>query len=145
MRRIPPSSTRHSSALPYATHVGSPRDGDGVRHVCRVATGLDSLVRGEPQILGQVKHAWATAREAGTLGGQLDRVFQRAFVAAKRARTETRIGNSPVSVASVAVRLAQDSFAQPSDSTVLLIGAGDPIELAARPLAQAKVKPLLVP
>src|SRR3546814_3401310 len=69
------------------------RDGDAVRHLFRVATGLDSLVLGEPQILGQVKHAWATAREAGTLGGQLDRVFQRAFVAAKRARTATRIGN----------------------------------------------------
>src|SRR3546814_11572094 len=65
-------------------------------------------------------------------------------ISAKRARTETRIGNSPVSVASVAVRLAQDSFAQPSDSTVLLIGAGDTIELAARHLAQAKVKQLLV-
>jgi glutamyl-tRNA reductase len=120
------------------------QDGDAVRHLFRVATGLDSLVLGEPQILGQVKHAWATAREAGTLGGQLDRVFQRAFVTAKRARTETRIGNSPVSVASVAVRLAQESFAQPSDSTVLLIGAGETIELAARHLAQAKVKQLLV-
>ncbi|MDN5781408.1 MAG: glutamyl-tRNA reductase, partial [Luteimonas sp.] len=120
------------------------RDGDAVRHLFRVATGLDSLVLGEPQILGQVKHAWATARGAGTLGGQLDRLFQHAFVTAKRARTETRIGNSPVSVASVAVRLAQESFAQPSDSTVLLIGAGETIELAARHLAQAKVKQLLV-
>ena len=120
------------------------RDGDAVRHLFRVATGLDSLVLGEPQILGQVKHAWATARGAGTLGAQLDRLFQRAFVTAKRARTETRIGNSPVSVASVAVRLAQESFAQPSDSTVLLVGAGDTIELAARHLAQAKVKQLLV-
>jgi glutamyl-tRNA reductase len=120
------------------------RDGDAVRHLFRVATGLDSLVLGEPQILGQVKHAWATARGAGTLGGQLDRLFQHAFVTAKRARTETRIGNSPVSVASVAVRLAQESFAQPSDSTVLLIGAGETIELAARHLAQARVKQLLV-
>ncbi|WP_417474839.1 glutamyl-tRNA reductase [Luteimonas mephitis] len=120
------------------------QDGDAVRHLFRVATGLDSLVLGEPQILGQVKHAWATARGAGTLGGQLDRLFQHAFVTAKRARTETRIGNSPVSVASVAVRLAQESFAQPSDSTVLLIGAGETIELAARHLAQARVKQLLV-
>ena len=120
------------------------QDGEAVRHLFRVATGLDSLVLGEPQILGQVKHAWATARGAGTLGGQLDRLFQHAFVTAKRARTETRIGNSPVSVASVAVRLAQESFAQPSDSTVLLIGAGETIELAARHLAQAKVKQLLI-
>jgi glutamyl-tRNA reductase len=120
------------------------RDGDAVRHLFRVATGLDSMVLGEPQILGQVKHAWARARGAGTLGGQLDRLFQHAFVTAKRARTETRIGNSPVSVASVAVRLAQESFAQPSDSVVLLIGAGETIELAARHLAQANVKQLLV-
>jgi glutamyl-tRNA reductase len=119
-------------------------EGDAVRHLFRVATGLDSLVLGEPQILGQVKHAWAAARAAGTLGGRLDRLFQHAFVTAKRARTETRIGNSPVSMASVAVRLAEDSFARPQDSVVLLIGAGEIIELAARHLAQAKVKRLLV-
>ncbi|HRN61373.1 MAG TPA: glutamyl-tRNA reductase [Luteimonas sp.] len=114
------------------------------RHLFRVASGLDSLVLGEPQILGQVKQAWAMAREAGTLGGELDRVFQHAFVTAKRARTETRIGSSPVSVASLAVRLAQESFARPSDSVVMLIGAGETIELTARHLAQAKVKRLLV-
>src|SRR3546814_19451026 len=108
MIRRPPRSTRTDTLFPYTTLFRS-----------------------------QVKHAWATAREAGTLGGQLDRVFQRAFVAAKRERTETRIGNSPVSVATVAVRLAQDSFAQPSDSTVLLIGARPTIQLAARPLPQA--------
>src|SRR3546814_13579975 len=100
------------------------RDGDAVRHLFRVATGLDSLVLGEPQILGQVKHAWATAREAGTLGGQLDRVFQRAFVAAKRARTENRLGNSPVSVSTVAVRRAEASVAEPSESHGPLVRAG---------------------
>ncbi len=120
------------------------RDGDAARHLFRVATGLDSLVLGEPQILGQVKHAWGTARGAGTLGVRLDRLFQHAFVTAKRARSETRIGNSPVSVASMAVRLAQQSFARPADSVVLLIGAGETIELAARHLAHAKVKRLLV-
>jgi len=120
------------------------RDADAVRHLFRVATGLDSLVLGEPQILGQVKQAWASARAAGTLGGELDRVFQHAFVTAKRARSETRIGTSPVSVASLAVRLAQESFARPSDSAVLLVGAGETIELAARHLANAKVKRLLV-
>jgi glutamyl-tRNA reductase len=121
-------------------HVGT----DAVRHLFRVATGLDSLVLGEPQILGQVKQAWAAARSAGTLGGQLDRLFQQAFVAAKRARTDTRIGASPVSVASAAVRLAQASFARPEDAVVLLVGAGETIELVARHLAQAKVKRLLV-
>ena len=120
------------------------RDGDAVRHLFRVATGLDSLVLGEPQILGQVKQAWASARDAGTLGGPLDRLFQHAFSTAKRARTDTRIGANPVSVASAAVRLAQDTFARPSDSVVLLIGAGEIIELAARHLVQAKVKRLLI-
>ncbi|WP_149195984.1 glutamyl-tRNA reductase [Luteimonas suaedae] len=120
------------------------RDADAVRHLFRVATGLDSLVLGEPQILGQVKQAWASARAAGTLGTRLDRLFQHAFVTAKRARSETRIGNSPVSVASVAVRLAQESFARLADSTVLLVGAGETIELVARHLVQADVKRLLV-
>ena len=117
---------------------------DAVRHLFRVATGLDSLVLGEPQILGQVKDAWATARNAGSLGNQLDRLFQHAFATAKRARTDTRIGANPVSVASTAVRLAQESFARLEDSTVLLIGAGETIELAARHLVQAKTKRLLV-
>ncbi len=120
------------------------RNANAARHLFRVATGLDSLVLGEPQILGQVKQAWAAARAAGTLGGQLDRLFQQAFVTAKRARTDTRIGVNPVSVASTAVRLAQSSFARPEDSAVLLIGAGETIELVARHLAQARVKRLLV-
>jgi glutamyl-tRNA reductase len=114
------------------------------RHLFRVACGLDSMVLGEPQILGQVKQAWSMARQAGALRGELDRVFQHAFVTAKRARTETRIGSSPVSVASLAVRLAQESFARPADSVALLIGAGETIELTARHLAQARVKRLLI-
>ena len=120
------------------------RDSEAVRHLFRVATGLDSLVLGEPQILGQVKDAWAAARDAGSLGTQLDRLFQQAFSTAKRARTDTRIGANPVSVASAAVRLAQESFARIEDSTVLLIGAGETIELAARHLMQARPKRLLV-
>ena len=119
-------------------------DANAVRHLFRVATGLDSMVLGEPQILGQVKDAWATARAAGSLGTQLDRLFQHAFTAAKRARTDTRIGANPVSVASAAVRLAQESFARLDESTVLLVGAGETIELAARHLVQAKAKRLLV-
>ncbi|TWG88557.1 glutamyl-tRNA reductase [Luteimonas sp. J16] len=119
--------------------------GEGAaRHLFRVACGLDSMVLGEPQILGQVKQAWSMARESGTLGNELDRLFQHAFVTAKRVRTETRIGSSPVSVASLAVRLAQESFARPDDSVALLIGAGETIELVARHLAQARVKRLLV-
>ncbi|MGJ4730933.1 glutamyl-tRNA reductase [Luteimonas sp. SDU101] len=114
------------------------------RHLFRVACGLDSMVLGEPQILGQVKQAWSMARGAGALGSELDRLFQHAFVTAKRARTETRIGSSPVSVASLAVRLAQESFARPDDSVALLIGAGETIELTARHLSQARVKRLLI-
>ena len=120
------------------------RDADAVRHLFRVASGLDSLVLGEPQILGQVKQAWAASREAGALGGQLDRLFQQAFATAKRTRTDTRIGANPVSVASIAVRLAQDNFARLDESTVLLIGAGETIELAARHLAEAKAQRMLV-
>ena len=119
------------------------RDDAAVRHLFRVATGLDSQVLGEPQILGQVKQAWAAARGAGTLGNRLDRLFQQAFVTAKRARTETRIGANPVSVASAAVRMAEETFARPADSTILLIGAGETIELAALHLVQAKAKRLL--
>ena len=120
------------------------RDADAVRHLFRVATGLDSMVLGEPQILGQVKDAWSLAREHGALGGRLDRLFQQTFAVAKRARTDTRVGANPVSVASTAVRLAQDSFARLPDSTVLLVGAGETIELAARHLAKGGVRRLLV-
>ena len=117
---------------------------DAVRHLFRVATGLDSMVLGEPQILGQVKDAWMVARENGALGSRLDRLFQQTFAVAKRARTDTRVGANPVSVASTAVRLAQNSFARLDDSTVLLIGAGETIELAARHLSEGKVRRLLI-
>ncbi len=120
------------------------RDGEAARHLFRVAAGLDSLVLGEPQILGQVKQAWSAARGVGTLGNRLDRLFQQAFATAKRARTETRIGANPVSVASAAVRLAEESFARPADASILLIGAGETIELVARHLVQAGAKRLLV-
>ena len=120
------------------------RDAEAVRHLFRVATGLDSMVLGEPQILGQVKEAWSLARQHGALGGRLDRLFQQTFAVAKRARTDTRIGVNPVSVASTAVRLAQDSFAHLPDSTVLLVGAGETIELAARHLTKTGVGRLLV-
>ena len=119
-------------------------DADAVRHLFRVATGLDSMVLGEPQILGQVKDAWVTARENGAMGNRLDRLFQQTFAVAKRARTDTRVGANPVSVASTAVRLAQNSFARLDESTVLLVGAGETIELAARHLSEGKVRRLLI-
>ncbi|WP_134736707.1 glutamyl-tRNA reductase, partial [Proteus mirabilis] len=119
-------------------------DAEAVRHLFRVATGLDSMVLGEPQILGQVKDAWSTARDHGLLGQRLDRLFQQTFSVAKRARTDTQIGTNPVSVASAAVRLAQNAFARLDDSAVLLVGAGETIELAARHLSEGKVRRLLI-
>ena len=120
------------------------RDDAAARHLFRVATGLDSMVLVEPQILGQVKEAWQAARHHGALKTPLDRLFQQTFAVAKRARTDTRIGAHPVSVAFAAVRLAQQVFTALDQATVLLIGAGDTIELAARHLADHKVKRLLV-
>lgn len=120
------------------------RDEDAVRHLFRVATGLDSLVLGEPQILGQVKEAWQAARSQQRLRTPLDRLFQQSFQVAKRVRTDTRIGAHPVSVAYAAVRLARQVFSELDRATVLLLGAGDTIELAARHLVDAKAKRLLV-
>ena len=105
-----------------------------VRHVLRVASGLDSLVLGEPQILGQIKTAYSTAVEAGTVGTLLSRLFQHTFNVAKQVRTDTAIGASPVSVAFAAVSLAKRIFADLPKRHALLIGAGETIELAARHL-----------
>jgi glutamyl-tRNA reductase len=115
-----------------------------VRHLFRVATGLDSMVLGEPQILGQVKDAYQAARSAGTLRGSMERLMQQTFAVAKRVRTDTRIGANPVSVAFTAVRLAEKLFANLNDACVLLIGAGETIELAARHLADSKVRRLII-
>jgi len=107
---------------------------DAIRHLLRVACGLDSMVLGEPQILGQIKSAYSQALNMKTLGKILGRLFQHAFTVAKQVRTDTAIGNSPVSVAFAAVSLAKQIFSNLSDSTALLIGAGDTIELTARHL-----------
>ena len=119
-------------------------DADAVRHLFRVATGLESMVLGEPQILGQVKHAYALARDARALDAPLERLFQNTFAVAKRVRSDTRIGANPVSVAFTAVRLAERVFADLADACVLLIGAGETIELAARHLTEARVRRLIV-
>ncbi|MGH8160745.1 MAG: glutamyl-tRNA reductase [Gammaproteobacteria bacterium] len=119
-------------------------DGEAVRHVFRVATGLESMILGEPQILGQVKDAWRAARSAHTLRAPMDRLLQNAFAVAKRVRTETRIGTGPVSVAFTAVRLVEQAFADLRESCVLLIGAGDTIELTVRHLIERDVRRLIV-
>lgn len=120
------------------------QDGEAVRHLFRVATGLDSLVLGEPQILGQVKDAWQVARDAGSLRSGLDRLFQHGFAVAKRVRTDTAIGAHPVSIAFAGVRLAQQVFSDLREANVLLIGAGETIELTARHLMEQNTRRLLV-
>ncbi|MAR01121.1 MAG: glutamyl-tRNA reductase [Oceanospirillaceae bacterium] len=115
-----------------------------VAHTMRVASGLDSLVLGEPQILGQMKSAYAVAQEAGTVGSELGRLFRQTFSIAKQIRTDTAIGQNPVSVAFAAVRMAQHIFSDLSESRALLIGAGETIELVARHLKQAGIHRITV-
>jgi glutamyl-tRNA reductase len=115
-----------------------------VRHMFRVACGLDSLVIGEPQILGQMKSAYQAASDAGTLGKSLGELFRSSFSTAKKVRTDTSIGSSPVSVAFAAVRLAQQIFDNLSEQTALLIGAGETMELAARHLRQQNIGHLII-
>ncbi|UVE16990.1 glutamyl-tRNA reductase [Pseudomonas sp. LS44] len=119
-------------------------DDSAVRHMMRVASGLDSMVLGEPQILGQMKSAYAVAREAGTIGPLLGRLFQATFSTAKLVRTDTAIGENPVSVAFAAVSLAKQIFSDLHRSQALLIGAGETISLVARHLHDQGVKRIVV-
>jgi len=115
-----------------------------IRHIFRVACGLDSMVLGEPQILGQLKDAFRHAQQAETLGSNLSRLFQHTFAVAKKIRTDTEIGASPVSVASAAVNLAQQFFAGFKKHTALLVGAGVTIELVAKHLVSRDIGRLFV-
>lgn len=117
---------------------------DAVRHVFRVASSLDSMVLGEPQILGQVKEGFRRAASVNATGPMLNRLMHRAFFAAKRVRSETEIGMAAVSVAYVAVELARKILGELTDKAVLLIGAGEMAELAARHLTTQVEKPILV-
>lgn len=119
-------------------------DQAAVDHVLRVASGLDSMILGEPQILGQMKVAYKVAIEAGTVGMLLGRLFQHTFLVAKQVRTDTAIGASPVSVAFAAVSLAKQIFSDLSGHTALLIGAGETIELTARHLHESKIGRIIV-
>src|SRR5215469_8732457 len=125
-------------------HIYEHRDQDAIRHLFRVAASLDSMVVGEPQILGQVKEAFSTARAAGTVSGQLEHLLQSAFAAAKKVRTETAIGSNSVSIASVAVELARKIFGSLQGRSVFLVGAGKMSELAARHLVQQGAGAILV-
>ncbi len=125
-------------------HLYEYRNREAVRHLFRVASSLDSQVVGEAQILGQVKQSYTVAREVGALRSTLDPLLQRAFSVAKRVRTETEIGSSSVSVASVAVDLARKIFGTLRDKQVLLVGAGKMSELAVRHLVQQGANSLLI-
>src|SRR5258708_28451259 len=118
----------------FESHLYEFREDEAVRHIFRVAASLDSMVVGEPQILGQVKEAYATARAVGAVRAQLDQLLTRAFAVAKRVRTETAVGSSSVSIASVAVELAKKIFGSLNGKNVYLVGAGKMSELAARHL-----------
>lgn len=120
------------------------RDHQAIRHMISVASGLDSLVLGEPQIFGQIKSAYSVGREAGTVAADLNNAFQQAFAAAKRVRSETAIGQNPVSVAYASVSLAEQIFADLKNAHALLIGAGETIELVARHLQDKQVGQITV-
>jgi len=125
-------------------HLYRYQDEEAVRHMFRVAASLDSMVVGEAQILGQVKQSWTVAREMGAVKGPLDKLLQGAFSAAKRVRTETEIGSSSISIASVAVDLARRIFGSLEGKKILVIGAGKMSELAARHMMQHGADSMLV-
>src|SRR5210317_74852 len=128
----------------FAESLFTKDDEEAIKHLFRVACGLDSMVLGEPQILGQLKDAFRYAQQANTLGSNLSRLFQHTFAVAKKIRTDTEIGASPVSVASAAVNLAQQFFAGFKKHTALLVGAGVTIELVAKHLVSREIGRLFV-
>ena len=119
-------------------------DAQAVKHMLRVASGLDSLVLGEPQVLGQLKQAYQTAISTGSIGRLLGRLFQHSFRVAKEIRSSTAIGRHPVSVAFAAIRLAQQIFGDISRQTALLIGAGETIELVAKHLHENGLRRMII-
>jgi glutamyl-tRNA reductase len=138
------SQTRAINHQDFISHLYSHEDDRAVRHIFRVASSLDSMVVGEPQVLGQVRHAYSLAVEAGTAGRVLNRLVHHAFRAAKRVRTETGIAASAVSVSYMAVELGRKIFGSLKDSTVLLVGAGEMAELSAQHLVNAGATRVLV-
>jgi len=135
---------RHLQRDFVTPHLYRFEDGDAVRHLFRVAASLDSMVVGEPQILGQLKSAYAMAKEHGALSGFLDVVVTRAFNVAKRVRSETEIGANAVSVSYAAVELAREIFGSLADKKVMIVGAGKMSESAARHLKRCGVTQIFV-
>ena len=133
-----------SAGVSVDSHLYAESEAGAVRHAIRVASGLDSMVLGEPQILGQMKQAVRNAEAVGTLGGTLRRLFQQTFAAAKKVRTETALGAQSVSMAAAALRLAQNLFGDLSRTRVLLIGVGEMVELAATYFVAQRPKAVVV-
>jgi glutamyl-tRNA reductase len=131
-------------AIDLGPHLYRHHADDAVRHAFRVASGLDSMVLGEPQILGQMKDAVRAAGEAGSLGTLLHQLFQRTFSVAKEVRTQTSIGTNSVSMAAAAVRLAERVFGDLGQARLLFIGAGEMIELCATHFAARKPRSIMV-
>ncbi len=125
-------------------HLYSHCGADAVRHLLRVAAGLDSMVLGEPQILGQVKDSYARAVEADSAGVIVNKLYHKVFSVAKRIRTETKIGEAAVSISFAAVELAKKIFGELSGKTVMLIGAGEMAELAAKHLLRGGIREIMV-
>jgi len=138
------AKTKDISPQEFSPYLYSHSDSQSIRHMFRVACGLDSMVLGEPQILGQMKKAYQAAYEAKTLGKNLGKLFHHTFSAAKKVRTDTAIGSSPVSVAFAAVQLSQQIFNSLNEQTALLIGAGETIELTARHLYQNNIGRIII-
>ncbi len=139
LARIPDYPSHEIESALYRHH-----NGHAVRHIMRVASGLDSMALGESQIFGQMKQAVALAQETGTLGSHLQHLFQRVYAATKEVRTETAIGENPISLTHTAVSMAKHIFNDFSKRTALLIGAGETIQLAARYLKDHGVQQLII-
>ncbi len=138
------SESRKMELGTVSPHLYHYLDEDAIRHLFRVAASLDSMVVGEPQILGQLKSAYAMAKAQGTLGGHLEHVITRAFSVAKRVRSETGIGENAVSVSYAAVELAREIFGTLADKRVMIVGAGKMSELAARHLHRSGASQIYV-
>jgi glutamyl-tRNA reductase len=130
----------HLTLLEYASYY---EENEAVQHICNVACGLESLVLGEPQIFGQLKGAYQLSKNKGALDKILEKLFQHVFKIAKKVRTDTNIGSSPISVAYCAVKLSEKIFTNLSSQTVLLIGSGEMIELSAQHLSKKGVNKMI--
>jgi glutamyl-tRNA reductase len=138
------SSTHQMTADAIQPHLYVFEEAQAIRHLFRVASSLDSMVVGEPQILGQLKQAYTRAREVGSIGSYMDAVLTKAFSVAKRVRTETEIGQSAVSVGYAAVELAREIFGSLHRRRVMIIGAGKMSEAAARHLQRSGARDILI-